>query len=517
MTNRDTQAALDFHEGTKHPHGRLLNPHHRYSREMRLLTYKKYLDLESIPLPDGHGGGAKGAGEPETGLAPALQAIASAAALEPAAPDVKQLARLLYLSNGYTKTIIYPGIGEMRFRAAACTGALFHIELYLVCGELEGLDAGVYHYDADADALRPLRWGDFRAALVAASGGHHQLRQAAAALVFTHVPWRNAVKYQARAYRHAFWDSGTILSHVLAVAAAQGLPAEIVLGFADDALNHLLGLDGRREMALGLVPLGYDPGASLPASPAVDPLDLRVERTAGVEGELPAIIQIHRASSLADPETAAAWRSDPAGAPAAPEPVEGRIALPTMADPPDAPIGRVILRRGSARLLAREPIAAEQLGLLLARAHAPVPADFLAAGGGSLVRPYLVVNAVAGLAAGSYAYHPASGELEPLREGDFRRHAGHLALGQDLAADAAVNIYYLADLGRALDRFGNRGYRAAQLEAAVTAGRVYLAAYALGLGATGLTFFDDEVTAFFSPHAAGMAVMFLMAIGKYAR
>ena len=38
----------------------------------------------------------------------------------------------------------------------------------------------------------------------------------------------------------------------------------------------------------------------------------------------------------------------------------------------------------------------------------------------------------------------------------------------------------------------------------------------LRLGATGLTFYDDQVTAFFSPHAAGKGVMFLMACGQRA-
>ena len=68
-----------------------------------------------------------------------------------------------------------------------------------------------------------------------------------------------------------------------------------------------------------------------------------------------------------------------------------------------------------------------------------------------------------------------------------------------------------------LERFGNRGYRAAQLEGGITGGRLYLAAYALGFGATGLTFFDDEVTDFFSPHAAGKSVMFLTALGHADR
>jgi nitroreductase len=78
-------------------------------------------------------------------------------------------------------------------------------------------------------------------------------------------------------------------------------------------------------------------------------------------------------------------------------------------------------------------------------------------------------------------------------------------------------VYFLADLDPILERLGNRGYRAAQLDASITAGRLYLATYALGLGATGLTFFDDDVTRFLSPHAAGKSVMFLIAIGTPVR
>ena len=93
-------------------------------------------------------------------------------------------------------------------------------------------------------------------------------------------------------------------------------------------------------------------------------------------------------------------------------------------------------------------------------------------------------------------------------------YAGHLDLGQELAADAAVNLYWLADLDAVFARLGDRGYRAVQLAAAIGGGRAYLAAYALGLGATGLTFFDDDVTRFLAPDSPGMGVMFLVAIGR---
>jgi hypothetical protein len=46
---------------------------------------------------------------------------------------------------------------------------------------------------------------------------------------------------------------------------------------------------------------------------------------------------------------------------------------------------------------------------------------------------------------------------------------------------------------------------------------MYLAAYGQGFGASGLTFFDDAVTEFFSPHAEGKSVMFLIALGQKAR
>jgi hypothetical protein len=55
------------------------------------------------------------------------------------------------------------------------------------------------------------------------------------------------------------------------------------------------------------------------------------------------------------------------------------------------------------------------------------------------------------------------------------------------------------------------------LEGGILGGRLYLAAYALRLGASGLTFYDDEVTKFFSPHATGKSPMFLMALGVPVR
>ncbi|MGI0102030.1 MAG: SagB/ThcOx family dehydrogenase, partial [Nitrosotalea sp.] len=130
---------------------------------------------------------------------------------------------------------------------------------------------------------------------------------------------------------------------------------------------------------------------------------------------------------------------------------------------------------------------------------------------------YLIANAVDGLEQGSYFYNKEHRSLELLQKGYFRDVSGHLGLDQSLPHDASVTIFFMVNLQKVLECFGNRGYRVAQLDASIMGGRMYLASYALHIGATGLTFYDDEVTEFFSPHASNKSAMFMIAIGKKAK
>jgi SagB-type dehydrogenase family enzyme len=157
-----------------------------------------------------------------------------------------------------------------------------------------------------------------------------------------------------------------------------------------------------------------------------------------------------------------------------------------------------------------------QFSTMLERATRGFPADFHNPSGALLNHIYVLVNAVDGLPPGAYYFHRDRRELELLKESNFRRQAGYLGLEQDLPADASANVFFLADLKAILERYGNRGYRAAQLEAGVLGGRLYLAAYAQHLGASGLTFYDDDVVNFFSPHAAGKSAIFLTCLGQSA-
>jgi SagB-type dehydrogenase family enzyme len=202
-----------------------------------------------------------------------------------------------------------------------------------------------------------------------------------------------------------------------------------------------------------------------------------------------------------------------------PPPTGPAVPLHPLSDAemPRDPIEQVILRRGSARKFTQTPIGLTQLSTMLGRATRGIPADFLDPQGAQLNDVYLIVNEVEGLPPGAYVFHRDPGVLECLKEGNFRAQAGYLGLEQQLPEDAAVDILFLADLQAILQRFGNRGYRAVQLEAGILSGKLYLAAYAQRLSATGLTFYDDDVMQFFSPHAQGKSVMMLVAIGKSAK
>jgi SagB-type dehydrogenase family enzyme len=468
--------------------------------------FKRYVDLAEIPLPD----------PPLETRLPALEAIAGTVDETADAPafDLSHLGTLLLRTAGLLKDWTNPSGKTWRFRAAGCTGARYHLELYAVTADLDGLNAGVYHYDPEHHALRQLRKGNFRGSVVEATGNNPDAAGAPVLLVCTSEFWRNAWRYQERTYRHAWWDLGTLAANLLPLAASMALPSRVLMGFADDAVNRLVGVDGEKEAALAVFTVGM--GAVTPPSIGEPPLvDHAVTPSSSREIDFPDIQRIHRASSLESGEQAARWRSNLLRR-TLPEPA-GQLTALAPTDPgnlPDESVEDVIVRRRSNRHYAvDEPLPFDVFSTVLTYGAAPVPLDAADPAAISLTDLYLIVNNVEGLSPGKYVLHRDRNAVELLESGNFRDGAAFIAVGQDYARDAHVNIYLMADLDPILEHYGDRGYRLAQFEAALTGGRIQLAAHALRLGAVGSTSADDDVTAFFSPHAAGKSFMFVAVFG----
>ena len=143
-TNDDIEAALRYHEVTKHSEEKLARDPHFLDWSNRPQPFKLYRNPDSLLLP----------GDAATlvrGTPPALDAVAMSEAdvsvngAGEQIPSLAKLARVLFLTAGITKRKRYTG-GEIYFRAYANTGGLYHIDLYLVTGDLPDLPAGVYHF-----------------------------------------------------------------------------------------------------------------------------------------------------------------------------------------------------------------------------------------------------------------------------------------------------------------------------------------------------------------------------------
>ncbi len=493
-----TSLARQFHDASAHSPQSVRTSTHALEWDIKPFPFKVYTDLPAVALPR--------AVDPV--------AVDTLAALDPArraAPrplDLAGLAALLYLTAGVTQKKTYPGGGEVLFRAAASTGALYQTEVYVAAGDVEGLAPGLYHFGPGDFALRCLRTGDARAALAEAAADDRLARRAAI-VVLSAIYWRNTWKYQARGYRHLFWDSGTMLANLLAAGDALGAAPRLVTGFVDAAVDHLLGLDVAREAALELVGLGPEGSPAPPAGP-LDAIRHGTIPLSSEEVDYPELRANIEASSFESPHEVASWRAR--GALPRRRPRGTLTTLPPPGDVAGRGLGETIQRRGSTRQFSHASITALELSTILRWATRSVERDVP----GGLVDLYLILNAVDGLPTGAVRYWPEPHALEVLSEGQYRRHSGYLCLEQGLGADAATVIYFLSPLDDVLATYGERGYRLVNLEAGLIGGRVYLAAYAQGLGASGLTFYDHEVVKFFSPAAQGSDAIFVTALGRSA-
>ena len=516
--------ARAYHERTKHDPESIREGDFSLDWANKPRSTKRYRDLAQVE---------------GTGLsppwAPALSLVAESQA-DPLtdtdqqwrpALDLEALVTLCYEASGIVTEVETDDGRELRFRAASCTGNLHHVDCYVVAGELADVPAGVYHFDPETVAFNVVREGDYRGVLSAATDDGAQAQQATGVadapitVVVTSTWWRNAWKYRERTYRHAFWDSGTVLANLLATAHGLDYRAEVVAGFADGPVAELLGVDPTTEAPLALVPIHE--GAPVGEPPSVEPIDPATVPLSDEPVDFPLIHEAWAASTLPDGERAREWREDCRAARGlgTRDPGDGeRVAL----DPVDhetasaRPLHPTVVRRGSCREYADDGPTRRQLGTVLDRATRGVPGDWNGgqADGLDYLDAYVLATGVNGVPDGSYHYHPDEDALERLGTVD-RQTKRRLALDQEWAGDAHLTVYLLADVDALIDALGNRGYRLVQLEAGLTLGRLYLATYAhRDLGGLGLTFYDDLVSDHLSPRAEGQTPMTLFAFGRRA-
>ena len=374
-----------------------------------------------------------------TTSAPAVAVLAGSADVQSSEVDLSQLARLLHLSAGVVRTMERP-YATWLFRASGSAGGRFPLEVYVVVPGGSRLPAGVHWYDPQDHAL----------VLVAPPP-----RGETPAVVVTGVPWRTGWRYRERGFRHIYWDAGTMLAQLFAVADSAGLTARLYSAFPDLAVAALVGADGVHEWPVAVVALGDgEPGLEATGDAATGAVD---------------------AAPVEFPLVTAAQRAGDRGAFG---PSWGRGGAVAVSDVGGDPIDRVVLARGSQRRM--DPTRGLPARVL--RTALPIALR------GIDLPHFVVVHDVEGFEPGVYRWPDLAA---PIRPGGKRDELYRVCLEQALARDAAFVVIGATGVSTLDDH----AYREAQLAAGLVEGRLHLLAYALGASASGMTFLDSEIPA----------------------
>jgi SagB-type dehydrogenase family enzyme len=557
--NEEIGYAIDYHEATKHSEASLMTSRHYLDFDNKPIPFKIYHELPSISLPINFptpevnalscisGMISQRSSEDMKGLTPTTTSIDTSNTITATSStpnfNIENLAEILFFSAGITRELKYP-YGKYYMRAASATGALYPIELYVICEDISpDLVAGVYYFSPPDFSLTQIRKGRYKRYLAAATANNQDIANSAITIIFTSFAWRNAWKYQARSYRHWFWDSGVIAANLLAATHAMGLPTRITIGFLDDNVSQLLCLEDQREAAIAMAAIGrgrskdtITPSQQQSEGDSISHVPIPKIRALSKRGEInyPEIWELNQASKLTSKEEIEEWinnahrhhqllsttshHSQEKGA----NNDDNVIVIPNELEEDiqnSRSLKETILWRGSSRRFARTDISFSALKTILYSSTRGVPIDIFR-DGNSLIDIYFVANGVDGLTPGAYFYNRNTSATKPgtsiekIREiASSRNISGYLCLSQSLFSDASVVFFLMTDLQSVLRSLGNRGYRASQFEAGIIAGKIYLAAYALGIGASGSTFFDDAVTELFSPHASNKSTMIAVGVG----
>jgi SagB-type dehydrogenase family enzyme len=388
-------------------------------------------------------------------------------------------------------------------RSAPSAGGLYPAEVYLISRGTEFLPAGLYSYQGQSHSLLLFWESDVWTNLQSACFWNPVLENTDIAVVTSAIFYRSAWRYEDRAYRRIFLDTGHLLGNIELSASINDYRAHLIGGFNDSQMNELLYLDSEKESVMTVIPLAdlLNIRQNLPHSTTALPSATTTLYPEITEGEL--LNSLHRATIIATDEK-----------------IEANITPSNWEDKYNFPfclkvsvtsrpvnwgedlidLESTILKRRSTRAYSGASLSLDELRALLHFTYQPQDyagqnldpnPDYFAL---DLLETFIAVSAVTGLEEGCYYYAPKAQELRQIRFKNFRQELHYLCLGQDLGRDAAAVVFHTADLSKAVAKYGDRVYRYLHADAGHLGQRLNLAAIHLGLGVSGIGgFFDDQV------------------------
>ncbi len=418
-----------------------------------------------------------------------------------------RLSRLLFCSYGLTAKVPNMTGENLYLRAAPSAGGLYPAEVYLVSRGTEILPTGIYNYQPKTHSLIQYWDSNIWQELQTACFWHPALKNTHITIITTAIFFRSAWRYQDRAYRRIFLDTGHLLGNIELAASINNYRPHFIGGFIDEKINELLYIDSNLEGTITVIPLTDLLEKTEKLTPACTalPSPIQTEYPYIADGQL--LEYFHRATQI-DSNTIGSPKWQQNAQDNSPEdkynfPFCSKISMVsapiTWGDELEQ-LENTILQRRSTRAYTGGNLSLEELKALLDFTYQPEHYINQGLDGSpdyfdlSLIETFIAVSGINGLDEGCYYYAPKVQELRQIRFKNFRRELHYLCLGQELGRDAAAVLFHTADLKNAVAKYGDRAYRYLHLDAGHLGQRLNLAAIQLGLGVSGIGgFFDNQV------------------------
>ncbi|AFZ26039.1 SagB-type dehydrogenase domain protein [Cylindrospermum stagnale PCC 7417] len=500
--------AQHYHERTKYDPETLASKNQRLDWSKQPVPFKEYKIGSDFDLK------------------PYIQDNFEGLADNPDAQWWQRLSQMLFRSYGLTARM--PSMGSAVYlRSSPSAGGLYPAEVYLVSRGTPLLPPGLYNYQCRTHSLMHYWESDVWQALQAACFWHPALENTQLAIITTAVFYRSAWRYEDRAYRRIFLDTGHLLGNIELSAAIADYRPHLIGGFVDEAVNDLLYIDPQQEGATAVLALAdlLDIKQNLPVGRSALPSATETNYPQVPDGELLKYFHLH---TQIEPGTTGKLNL--------PEVKQEKtledkynfpfcLKIPTVTMQIDwgenlSELDKTILKRRSTRAYSGDELTFGELKALLDFTYQPQnyidqnldsSPDYFDL---NLIETFIAVSGVKGLDSGCYYYAPKAQELRQIRFKNFRRELHFLCLGQELGRDAAAVLFHTADLKSAIAQYGDRVYRYLHLDAGHLGQKLNLAAIHLNLGVSGIGgFFDDQVNEVLGI-PADEAVLYITTLGR---
>ncbi|MCK4662274.1 MAG: SagB/ThcOx family dehydrogenase [Bacteroidales bacterium] len=172
--------------------------------------------------------------------------------------SISDISQILWAAYGITKEIENsPAFLRGGLKTAPSAGALYPLEIYLVAGEIEKLEKGIYKYLPEKHALKLIIKGDFREELYRSALNQKMIKDAPANIVYSAVYERTTNKYGERGKkRYVCMDLGHSAQNVYLQATALGLGTCAIGAFNDDRVKTTINMPAEEE-PLYIMPIGW--------------------------------------------------------------------------------------------------------------------------------------------------------------------------------------------------------------------------------------------------------------------